>query len=81
VSFDEAASVFFDSLSTTGNDPGHSLGETFRDIWRVIHWAIASRWHQPRHSGGQEGRRKPNGRHFEAGGFQRCVQKAELNCK
>jgi uncharacterized protein len=27
VSFDEAASVFFDSLSTTGNDPDHSFGE------------------------------------------------------
>lgn len=27
VSFDEAASVFFDLLSTTGNDPEHSFGE------------------------------------------------------
>jgi uncharacterized DUF497 family protein len=27
VSFDEAASVFFESLSTTGNDPDHSFGE------------------------------------------------------
>lgn len=27
VSFDEAASVFFDPLSATGNDPDHSLDE------------------------------------------------------
>ena len=27
VSFDEAASVFFDSLSATGDDPDHSLDE------------------------------------------------------
>jgi uncharacterized DUF497 family protein len=27
VSFDEAASVFFDPLSATGNDPDHSLEE------------------------------------------------------
>lgn len=27
VSFDEAASAFFDSLSTTGNDPDHSFEE------------------------------------------------------
>lgn len=27
VSFDEAASVFFDPLSTTGDDPDHSLDE------------------------------------------------------
>ena len=27
VSFDEAASVFFDSLSATGDDPDHSLEE------------------------------------------------------
>jgi uncharacterized DUF497 family protein len=27
VSFDEAASVFLDSLSATGDDPDHSLGE------------------------------------------------------
>jgi uncharacterized protein len=27
VSFEEAASVFFDPLSATGNDPDHSLGE------------------------------------------------------
>jgi len=27
VSFDEASTVFFDPLSTTGDDPGHSLEE------------------------------------------------------
>ena len=27
VSFDEAASAFFDTLSATGNDPDHSLDE------------------------------------------------------
>ena len=27
ISFDEAASVFFDSLSATGDDPDHSLEE------------------------------------------------------
>ena len=27
VGFDEAASVFFDALSATGNDPDHSLDE------------------------------------------------------
>jgi hypothetical protein len=27
VSFEEASSVFFDPLSTTGDDPNHSAGE------------------------------------------------------
>ena len=37
VSFHEAASVFFDSLSATGDDPDHSLDE-----WRFVTFGMSS---------------------------------------
>jgi hypothetical protein len=39
VSFEEAASVFFDPLSVTGDDPDHSVGERhFVTFGRVFVW-------------------------------------------
>ena len=37
VSFDEAATVFFDPLSATGDDPDHSLDE-----WRFVTFGVSS---------------------------------------
>ena len=38
VSFDEAASVFFDSLAVSGNDPDHSIDES-----RYVTFGLSSR--------------------------------------
>jgi uncharacterized DUF497 family protein len=66
VSFEEAATVFFDPLSATGSDPDHSIGESRFITFGLSSAALARRgthgpWgHHPNHQrpGGNAGRKE-----------------------